>query len=99
MGEEIRLRQKDKSKPLELFSTFHITVLCKELPPPAQPRDVPSTSTPTTSPLSSLEQMGRLQVENQKLKKQLQTIQKQASEKQTQLLEKMKLSLTAKQKI
>lgn len=50
--------------------------------------DIPSTSIPTPSPLSSPKQMGGLQIENQKLKRQLQMIQKQAKDKQTQLSEK-----------
>lgn len=88
-AEPVRVR-RGVSRPVELYSTFYISVCCQELPQPAT-KDVPATSSPLPSPLTSLEggeKSESLVAENQRLKMQLKAAQTQVAEAREKMLEK-----------
>ena len=85
MGEEIKVRQLDTSKTLEMFFAFYILILCKEPPTPAVPC-VPLTSTLTPSPLSSPGDSDSLHDKNHRLQVKLEATKKALQEKREALM-------------
>ena len=74
-------------RPVDLYSAFYISVCCQELPRSVT-KEVPTTSSPTTSPLTSPESGENLVAENRRLKLQFEATQIQIAEAREKMLEK-----------
>lgn len=88
MLEEIEAKRK--TKMMELYSTFYISVLCEELPPPTVFLGGPSSPQSSPSPSSNSEKPDQEVVVNRRLRLRVQSLQKMVDEKQDQLIKKGK---------
>ena len=86
MRAELARIRRGVPRPMELYSVFYISVCCQKLPQLAA-IDVPTTSSPTPSLLTSPKSAGDLEAENQRLKLHLQTAQTQVTEAREKMLE------------